>query len=477
MNVLIFSSFHQSSHFLGLNLEVLQKNIDAGNSVSFIDCYGSFDSCGFNPFKLKYMCEICKFRENKGLNLIDGNYNRKSLSQIITEEDHVTAQKFIDSLSYLDKEILFENFSVGEAVSSSYISKTREREFKSKEDQKLLKELAYNSILNYLSIRRFINTNSIDKIFVLNGRWEYYRAALAAGRAENIEVEVFENFRSGGYAEIFGNFLPHDILNKKKLIDNEWDNNNDIKEKRRVSDEFFIKRKEGIVVSDKAYTLDQTQGKLPKLYDPNKKTFVLYNSSDDEFAAVGKQFDNPFFRDQLEGILYLVKYFETKNNYQLIIRMHPNLKGLIKDFLIPLYELEGKYESIILIKPEDDVDTYELMNVADTVISFGSTAGLEASYWGKPVILLGKCFYYYSDVAYVPNSIDEIPNLIESNLAPLEKDNSRKFGYYILRGGTKTKYYYNTPDKKTYFKNVLLNKLPLYFTFKYKLLKFLNIKN
>ena len=157
--------------------------------------------------------------------------------------------------------------------------------------------------------------------------------------------------------------------------------------------------------------------------------------------------------------------------------MHPNLTGLVKEYLSPLYAIENKNLNILLIKPEDDIDTYQLMEASDTVISFGSTAGLEAAYWGKPVILLGKCFYFFSNIAYVPKSISEIPSLLEKNLKPLDHLNTLKFGYYFATGGSKTKYYLNNSNGDIFFKKHFLNELPGWFMVYYKALKFFKVKN
>lgn len=476
MNVLIFSTFHLPPHFTGINMEIIQKNIDEGHNVNIIDCNKSFSECGFNTYGLKYMCEICTHREEKGLNLIEGPFSRFSISEIMESEDKIAAEKFLDNTLTITKETSYQNFDVGEAVYSSFISKTREREFKSASERHILNKLTFNSIVTYLGILRFIETNNIEKIFLFNGRWEYYRAALAAARHKNIEVEIFEKFRTGGFYENYGNNLPHNIKNKNKLIENNWDTNINDEERVKIADDFFIKKREGQEVSDKSYTKRQIKGKLPNVSD-NKKTYVLFNSSDDEFAAVGKIYQNPFFEDQLDGILYLVDYFKDKNDSQLIIRMHPNLGGLKRDYLDPLYDLKNQYPNIILIEPESEVDTYSLMDFGDVIISFGSTAGVEASYWGKPVILLGKCFYYYSNIAHVPKSKEDIPRLLESNLPALDKKFSQKFGYYIMRGGIKAKYYYNNEKKESFFKNTSLNKLPFWFKLYYKLLKKIRIEN
>lgn len=477
MNVLIFSTFHFPPVFLALNLEFIQKNLKEGNKVFLIDNNGSFAECGFNPYRLKYMCEICKFRENRGLNLIEGEIERYAIRELVKEEDKEIASDFTRGIKKVNKDLEYLNFSVGESVYSSFISKTRDREFASDNDQAILLKLVSNSIVTYESVRRFIKEKKIEKLFLFNGRWDYYRAALAASRAENLEIEVFENYRTGGYYETFGNFLPHSIKNKYLRIEETWESAKDTVERDRIANEWFEKKRKGLALNDKAYAKDQKRGKLPVGYDESKKTFVLFNSSDDETAAVGKEYENPFFEDQLEGILYLVEYFSKKPEYQLFIRMHPNLKGLVRDFLVPLYALEDKHKNIFLIRPEDDTDSYELMSVADTVISFGSTAGLEASYWGTPVILLAKSFYFYSDVAYIPDSKEKISELLESHLLPKDREEAQKFSYYIQRGGKKAAHYDDKNNDEFFFEGVSLNKMPLWFEIYYKSLKFLNIKN
>ena len=62
------------------------------------------------------------------------------------------------------------------------------------------------------------------------------------------------------------------------------------------------------------------------------------------------------------------------------------------------------YANLKIIGPDEDIDTYKLMDIADKVISFGSTTGIEATFWGATSILFGKSFYMHLDAAYQPNS-------------------------------------------------------------------------
>ncbi len=244
MNVLIFSTFHLPPHFAAINLEFIQKNLDEGNKVFIVDCHSSFDSCGFNPYKLKYMCEICKYREDKGLTLIKGELTKFSLSEIIKKTHRNAAERFIEQRNKIEKELKYDSLDLGEAVYSSYISKTRQREFTAASDMEVLQRHAFNSIQVYEALKDFIQEKKIEKVGLFNGRWDYYRAALAAARSKNMVVEVFENFRKGGYLEIFGDHLPHNIKNKNRLIEEHWEKSDD-EHKYKIADDFFLKKKTG----------------------------------------------------------------------------------------------------------------------------------------------------------------------------------------------------------------------------------------
>ncbi len=78
--------------------------------------------------------------------------------------------------------------------------------------------------------------------------------------------------------------------------------------------------------------------------------------------------------------------------------------------------------------------------------------GIEATFWNKPVLLLAKCRYFYSDVAHVPANVSEIDGLLVRELQPEDKINSIRFGYYFMNGGITTKYYRSEMFSKHSFK-------------------------
>lgn len=462
MRKVIFSSFNFSPAFLGPTLNMLQESLDNGDEVHYITCLKSFKTCGFNTFNLKYMCDLCEYRYDTYSKELEGNFTLRKLNELWNDNDHTEAEEFIAKQGTVTKKTLYNGFDVGESVFSSYISKTRDRDLEVTENEKVISELGKQAIVVYRSIKRFLIEHKIQEVLIFNGRWDYYRAAFRAAQDLNIPCLIYENFRSGGFIELFDNSFPHSIQQRQMKFDQCWDQNKDEEEKKRIAADFFKVKEKGEVFLKASHVENQKKAFLPDYIDPNKEIFALYNSSDDEFAAVGgDEFKNPLFKDQPDGLHYVAKLVNDKfPDAQLVIRMHPNLKGLDYDYLKPIYDLEDKYPNVFLIKPEDKTDTYALLSVASKVLVFGSTIGVEASYRGKEVILLAKTFYFNSDVAHIPKDKSEIETMLKEPLSIKPRENCEKIGYYFLTGGVKAKYYDFEYGGAFKFKNKDLTYMP-----------------
>ena len=90
------------------------------------------------------------------------------------------------------------------------------------------------------------------------------------------------------------------------------------------------------------------------------------------------------------------------------------------------------------------IDTYALMDAADIVVTFGSTIGAEAAFWGKPVVLLGNSFYDRLEGFYVPATHEEAIVLLQQDLQPIPSKDVLKYGYWELERGIYYKYYKGT---------------------------------
>jgi len=475
MNILIASVFSIDSYSRGIMPDVLQDKIDCnpGATIYYLSCSNTFDICYFNIHKEPDVCFRCKAGVSNTLKLIAGEFHNIKLSDLITDEDRRLADEFLKNTTRIDFNLMYDNFELGSATLSTYISRTRDRDLLYVE-QDFVKELAYNALTIYLGVRRFLNEENIDVVYNFNGRQDYVRAILKATITNNIDCINVERARLGGYVETYKNILPHNILNKWELVKDCWQNSSlSEQEKIKIGSEFFERQRSGESIIYPSYTGGMEKGALPNNILNGNKNIILFNSSDDEFAAFGKEYDNPYFKDQIEALQVLTDHIgKSLPSYNLVIRMHPNLKGVKHEFVSKILRLNKLYPNVFVIAPESPVDSYELIGVADKVISFGSTTGLEANFQGKPVILLGKGLYYYSNVAYIPKDWSETQQFLITDLEAKSKLDTMKFGFYFLRGGKKTKYYFedNSGDG-IFFKNVRVHYYTYAQRFKSKLIQ------
>jgi hypothetical protein len=116
------------------------------------------------------------------------------------------------------------------------------------------------------------------------------------------------------------------------------------------------------------------------------------------------------------------------------------MMGLRNASTIPLRHLKAPNLEVIL--PESDISTYAMMRHCDRVISFGSTTGIEATYWGKPSILAGVSLYRNLGATYNPQTHEDLMTLIVAErLPPKERVGALMYGYYEQTRGERFKYF------------------------------------
>jgi len=102
-----------------------------------------------------------------------------------------------------------------------------------------------------------------------------------------------------------------------------------------------------------------------------------------------------FSRGMAEWISRTVQYFIGRPDTQLVIRVHPGEVLTHGQSMVDVvHEVLPKLpENIRLIKPKDEINTYDLMEVADIGLVYTTTVGMEMALTGVPVIVAGKTHY------------------------------------------------------------------------------------
>jgi hypothetical protein len=102
-----------------------------------------------------------------------------------------------------------------------------------------------------------------------------------------------------------------------------------------------------------------------------------------------------FSSSMAEWITRTVQYFTGRPDVQLVIRVHPGeilTHGLSMVDVVKSV-LPRMPEHIRLIKPDDKLNTYDVMEVADLGLVYTTTVGLEMALMGLPVVVTGKTHY------------------------------------------------------------------------------------
>ncbi|MEO8356251.1 MAG: hypothetical protein ABI621_10070 [Chloroflexota bacterium] len=131
---------------------------------------------------------------------------------------------------------------------------------------------------------------------------------------------------------------------------------------------------------------------------------------------------NIFAGSMSEWITKTVQYFAKRTDVQLVVRVHPGEKIVpqVKSMGTVVREALPEIPSHIhLIGALDNVNTYDLIEVADLGLAYTTTVGVETAMNGIPVISCGKTHYRGRGFTIDPDSWDEYFETLEKVLSNL----------------------------------------------------------
>ena len=131
---------------------------------------------------------------------------------------------------------------------------------------------------------------------------------------------------------------------------------------------------------------------------------------------------NIFAESMSEWITKTVQYFARRTDVQLVVRIHPGEK------IVPLAKSMGTVvrealpeipSHIHAIGALDNVNTYDLIEIADLGLAYTTTVGVETAMNGIPVISCGETHYRNRGFTLDPNTWDEYFSTLEKVLSDL----------------------------------------------------------
>jgi len=442
MNVVVFSAYALNSPHFETELEIAQGHADAGDRVSILTCGGEMAACDPNPYHDAPRCAKCIGRRNAGLALLPRSIVVEPFYRL-TAEDRRELEELpthFESQEEL-KRLRVGEFDIGFAALSSLISKVREPRVDLVAHGSLLRGLLLAAWTVHRSMLHYLDSHAVDRVYVFNGRYAPMRAVLRACQERSVECYTHERGRDPRQFILMRNTTIHDIGMVHNLIWETWNAPGAESDREKVARDWYEIRARG--KDERSHVAGQQRKRLPVDWDGTKRNIAVFVSSEDEVASISDAWRNPLYETQTAGLQAIVESLRSDpRDIHLNIRAHPFLSLIDNAQTRDLAKLDAPF--VTVIPPADPVDTYELMRSSVSVLTFGSTAGIEAAYWGIPSILAGMTYYRDLGVTYNPATHDELIQMLYRDLEPTPIEPTLAYGYFWPTFGVPHRYF--TPD-------------------------------
>jgi len=471
-NNLVFIPTGLNSPECEVLISTAQNLLDKKKEVTLLVCRGGDKySCSKNILSIKSICNLCKYKRDKLINSLKGNYK---VAQTPIIKNLIFKKKFTNFKKL--KNFYYNGLDNGLATYSSYISNSRDKDLEGFFASRIvLKNLNTTNLLSDF-YSYFLKKNKFTEVYSFNSRMNLYRPLLRVSLKLRIKFNNLEATHDNKSLKVLN--LKDSIVNDydkiPKLMNNYWKIKNSFNRKK-IANKFFldIQKFNKQMENPKSYLTDQKYGLLPKNFNKEKYNITFFISSEDEYETVIKKNYKPIFKDQLDCIQEVCKIISSKKDYFLWIRMHPNLRGLNWSYVTNIYKLEKLYSNILVIRPDSSISSHAIMQNSNLILGLRSRTLLESVYINKPTILLGRSYWSLLGPFLTISSKKQMKKMILSkNVKVVDNLAAKKYAYFFSTFGKKIKYisgkFYWSYNKK---------KVIIRFKFKNKYISYNKIQN
>jgi hypothetical protein len=152
----------------------------------------------------------------------------------------------------------------------------------------------------------------------------------------------------------------------------------------------------------------------------DKLTLTFFTGTKWEHSGIIEN-ELDYFDSQESAVEYLLKTLDSAK-WQIIVRHHPLKKGQRNRFETELWENCRKYTHFSEILPDDESDSYQILEESHIVAIYNSTIGFESIIMGKPTVILGNPYWRNSqwENQIYPVDNEEIIRVKSAYHVPLE---------------------------------------------------------
>jgi len=330
------------------------------------------------------------------------------------------------------RKLAYKDFhDLGWSVISSVVSVARDARLELGGHRAQLRDYCHAAIMVYERTRALLQEVQPSEVLIFNGRFATTRAALRATQSLRVPWKIHE--RGGDKGRFWlTDFPPHDLERIQQRALDDWHEG-----LAEAGHDFFQARRARVERDWHSFTEKQTRGRLPaEMAEGEWVSF--FSSSEDEIVAIGDELSNRDFPTQRLAVAALAAAVARVPGLRLCVRAHPHLAQKAARERRSWHEF--RLPGVLVLGPEDPTDSYALMERSRVVASYGSTVGVEATYWGRPSLLFARAYYDRMGVATPAGWPGQIEAFLRDPVT-LPQASALPYGAFWSRLGEPYKYY------------------------------------
>lgn len=427
----LFPLYHY--HFVA-ELNYLQTHIQNGDYVSLVECDEYLRNCECNRSHSLVQCMRCIGIRQHGLTKLS---RQPTMLPLVLPSYRGKAPDDLPlKFSSLDelKSFKMDGCDLGMAVFSSLVDRSSNTEPDVKELQSTVRDLLCDAWRVWKSAVEILQSDRYDRVYIFNGRYAAARPWLRACQAT--DTRYFTHERSGhlGKYQLFDQSVPHEPTQYAQRVSKFWELAGDNPETYQEGCEFFDERPKGLLTGWTSFVGKQQSDMLPLSWDNQRRNISVFATTNGEYVSLRDLFAEGLYETQTDAFLDLLSQAnEVDKSLFFYIRLHPN--SISEKIRWWEDERFAHAKNVEIIPPDSSVSSYALLWASEKSVCFLSSVGLEATYWGKASMILGKAFYSGIEAAYEPKTREEVAEWLQGYPEPKPKVNAVKFGSYMRCGG------------------------------------------
>ncbi len=427
-NILFYTPRYWNIHAIFEHIIAIALSFK-GARCFFSNCEGRLPICNIQSLHkgLRMPCDDCMQHQQRLFH--HSGFPNYSLPSLLPENKSAAAENRVAGMA--DEEL--ENFSY-DNVPIGRLVRISTRWFlagnnimANQQSLDIYRKFIISAILVSEGIKKLLETTKPDVIFLLNGLFFEERIVRSWAQRFAIPTITYEN-----------GFMKNSFVFARNKIACYYD----LSEHWSTAREKPLSAQEGkwldLYIADRRVGRRSVIQYWPKIEDrvsAIKKLLHLENQNKIAVAFSNIVWDSAvqerdgIFDGLFDWIHRTISFFIQRPEYQLVVRVHPaeiQLKGReteerTADFIQSVFP--DLPENITIVLPQSEISSYRLIELADLVLTYSSTIGLEAALMGKPVQVAGQTHYRGKGFTIDTKSQSEY---FKELAAQLENKNSNK---------------------------------------------------